>query len=220
MAALQSSVLSCFLVSIILSSVAAFTPITPNLKRHKYIHPHTFVENKGKAIILFSSDQDLLVNEREMSQSKSNDVGKFVEYLGKSTSSFVSLSFFSVLAWKRDAFMFTFFAGAIGNAILSKVLKRILDQSRPEALASEESLREKPTDPGMPSSHAMSLGFIGTFTSLNIPQLWIPISLYIFVALYYRVKINLHSIEQVLVGIIIGCKFTYHTLIILSTLKT
>lgn len=129
---------------------------------------------------------------------------KIIQIIGKSTSSLVAGTFFLILAWKRDALMITFFIGAIGNGILSKILKRVLDQARPDALAEVESITLKPTDPGMPSSHAMSLGFIGTFTVLNLPQIALPIALYVLVALYYRVKINLHTKEQVSVGLVIG----------------
>jgi len=143
---------------------------------------------------------------------------KLIETIGKSTSAFVALTFFGILAWKRDALMFVFFTGAIGNAILSKVLKRIIDQSRPRELA-HANIDVIPKDPGMPSSHAMSLGFIGTFTSCNLPQLALPIMVYVVVSLFYRVKINLHSKEQVLVGLTLGCEF-YTTRIPTNTTLT
>ena len=57
---------------------------------------------------------------------------------------------------------------------------------------------------GMPSSHAMSLGFIGTFTGLTLPQLQVPILIYGVISLYYRVHTQLHTKEQVAVGLIVG----------------
>lgn len=50
---------------------------------------------------------------------------------------------------RRDLPTFSFVLGAVLNGVLSKVLKRLLNQKRPEG--SEQS------DPGMPSSHAQSL---------------------------------------------------------------
>ena len=47
--------------------------------------------------------------------------------------------------------------GAIGNALLSKILKRILRQDRPTGAPV--------SDPGMPSSHAMSLFFFAAYLS-------------------------------------------------------
>jgi len=114
--------------------------------------------------------------------------------------------------------MISFFAGSIINAIIGKILKRVLNQDRPNDLHSEIKL--KPGDKGMPSSHATSLGFIGTFTSLKlwgcsadlIPlpvQLCIQILLlaYCVSSLLYRVKVNLHTEQQVYVGAALGTCF-------------
>ena len=98
--------------------------------------------------------------------------------------------------------MVSFFIGAISNGILSKVLKRLLNQERPSNVSL--AVKEKPSDMGMPSSHAMSLGFIGMFTALTLPQSQIPILMYVAIALYYRVHTQLHTKEQVAVGLIVG----------------
>ena len=92
---------------------------------------------------------------------------KLLYAIGGSTSIVVSGSFFVALAYYRDALMITFFIGSIGNAVLGKVLKRILNQERPSELDTVD-MKLKPSDKGMPSSHAMSLGFIGTFTGLIV----------------------------------------------------
>ena len=149
--------------------------------------------NRNSRMVGFSGSTN--VSEENMNEANASVADKVIEIIGKSTSTLVSLTFFCVLAWKRDALMMSFFVGAIGNAILSKVLKRLLDQARPEALAEASSIKVKPTDPGMPSSHAMSLGFIGMYTSLNLHFLSLPIAMYVIIALYYRVKINLHSLQ-------------------------
>ena len=50
----------------------------------------------------------------------------------------------------------------------------------------------------------MSLGFISTFTALNLPVVTVPLFLYTLISLYYRVKVNLHTREQLMVGSILG----------------
>jgi membrane-associated phospholipid phosphatase len=134
-----------------------------------------------------------------------------ISAVGSTTSAVVSVVFFAVLAWKRDAFMVSFFLGSIGNGILSKVLKKLVNQSRPEALQTV-TMKLKPSDGGMPSSHAMSLGFIATFTTISLMSLigttgWAPFGLlwmYVAVSLAYRVQVNLHTWQQVAAGLTVG----------------
>lgn len=131
--------------------------------------------------------------------------------VGKSASSLVSLSFFILLAYKRDAIILTLWIGAIGNAILSKVIKRILNHERPAELHDDDNnIKLKPSDGGMPSSHAMSLGFIGTSILFGIiPQQYqvgagVVMSIYTALALQYRIQSKLHTLEQVIVGLVLG----------------
>jgi hypothetical protein len=127
----------------------------------------------------------------------------WLKTIGSTTSAVVAGTFYIVLAWKRDALMVSFFIGSISNGILSKVLKKILKQERPAELVLSD-LELPPSDNGMPSSHAMSLGFIGTFTMLQLPWTVVPILTYVIISLVYRVKSNLHTLEQVLVGVTLG----------------
>lgn len=123
--------------------------------------------------------------------------------VGASTSMVVSGAFFVVLTWKRDALLVSFFIGSIANGMLSKVLKRIINQTRPPELE-DADIHLKPNDKGMPSSHAMSLGFISTFIALNLPWTLIPLAVYAVVSLAYRVQVKLHTWEQVVVGSVLG----------------
>lgn len=138
----------------------------------------------------------------DQSYQKSSLMTSILYTIGASTSLLVSGTFFVALAVQRDALMVTFFSGAITNGILSKVLKKILNQDRPSDLV--DSSMEKPSDKGMPSSHAMSLGFIGTFTMLTLEWTRLVIPTYVALSLYYRVRTRLHTIEQVAVGIAFG----------------
>lgn len=134
-----------------------------------------------------------------------SDLPMAVSVIGATTSAFVAGTFYVVLAWKRDALMVAFFVGSIANGFLSKILKRLINQSRPPDLSSETvEMSLKPSDGGMPSSHAMSLGFIGTFTALHIPWSPLPILAYVVVSLWYRVRVKLHTTAQILVGATVG----------------
>eukprot|EP00640_Fibrocapsa_japonica_P006758 CAMPEP_0113953432 /NCGR_PEP_ID=MMETSP1339-20121228/90973_1 /TAXON_ID=94617 /ORGANISM="Fibrocapsa japonica" /LENGTH=175 /DNA_ID=CAMNT_0000962161 /DNA_START=224 /DNA_END=748 /DNA_ORIENTATION=+ /assembly_acc=CAM_ASM_000762 len=62
----------------------------------------------------------------------------------------------------RDAWVLALISGALANGVLSKVLKKIINQSRPENAQKDE--------PGMPSSHAMTLYFFASFLSITSQQ--------------------------------------------------
>ena len=127
-----------------------------------------------------------------------------LKLIGKTTSVLVAGSVFAAMAYYRDAITFALFLGSVSNGILSKVLKRILNQSRPAELHESDDVIDKPGDNGMPSSHAMSLGFICTFTALNAPWAQAPLAFYSIASLIYRVQVKLHTWEQVVVGLVVG----------------
>ena len=86
------------------------------------------------------------------------------------TKVFVSGATFLTLMYKRDVQCFSFLAGAISNALLSKILKRLINSSRPKGA--------QLSDPGMPSSHAQSLFFFaGYLTSGAVLWPELPLSL-------------------------------------------
>jgi membrane-associated phospholipid phosphatase len=146
----------------------------------------------------------LTMSQRDTSESlnDTSSLNNAVLSIGSTTSMFVAITFFVLLAVKRDALMVSFFIGAINNGILSKVLKKLLNQERPAEIS--ETVKDKPSDKGMPSSHAMSLGFIGTFTAMTLPQTLLPILIYVAVSLYYRIHTQLHTKEQIAVGLGVG----------------
>jgi membrane-associated phospholipid phosphatase len=208
---------------------------------------------------------------------------KITTLLGRTTSTLISLLFFLLLATQRNVIITTLFIGSILNAIVGKILKKILDHDRPfelydadndndndgddgvgttttvgtaatAATASatpptattvekkkyndHQQLKIKPSDGGMPSSHAMSLSFIGTvlffgeilpfitrYVTTNnvfigsvvgatssgtvVPAaagvvVGVSMMLYSFIALQYRVRVRLHTVEQILVGYTLG----------------
>ena len=70
----------------------------------------------------------------------------------------------AALVSRRDASTMLWVVGGILNAVLAKVLKRVINQARPEGA--------RTLDPGMPSSHAMSLFFLATFVVCAANHAW------------------------------------------------
>jgi len=142
--------------------------------------------------------------------SESNIFDKFTTGVGKTASTLVSASFFFILAYQRDAVILTLWIGSIINAVLSKVLKKLLNHERPTALQDNDKVKLKPSDGGMPSSHAMSLGFIGTVILGGVVPVeyrlagGLAMTTYSTIALRYRVRDHLHTLEQVAVGLVFG----------------
>ncbi|EOA24702.1 hypothetical protein CARUB_v10017980mg [Capsella rubella] len=121
----------------------------------------------------------------------------------------VSALFGSIILLRHDGAALWAVIGSILNSALSVVLKRILNQERPET-----TLR---SDPGMPSSHAQSISFISVFAVLTVIE-WLEtngVSLFLssfilalgsyFIRL--RVSQKLHTSSQVVVGAIVGSIF-------------
>ena len=120
----------------------------------------------------------------------------------------VSGATFCVVVYKRDAQCAAFLLGAVCNALLSKILKRIINKSRPKGA--------QLSDPGMPSSHAQSLFFFAGYLSLaalQSPMLptaalrWLAASAIAGLAAaltLLRVRDGLHTVAQVSVGACIG----------------
>jgi dolichyldiphosphatase len=75
--------------------------------------------------------------------------------LAKRTRVLISLIAAFTLIYRHDALAIMTLAGAIANALLGKVLKRIIKEERPPGAPV--------SDPGMPSSHANSIFFFFSF---------------------------------------------------------
>ena len=191
---------------------------------HHLHHQRKQQRSSSLAVVLLKASSQEKEEEEEKAFSTMDLLNSMIAKIGATTSTFVAGTFFLVLAYKRDAIMVSFFIGSILNAICSKVLKRIINQSRPtpttedddddnnNTLLSTTTIVQQPSDNGMPSSHAMSLGFIGTFTSLILASsssgmyAWmrIPLVVYVIISLIYRIQTKLHTTEQILVGTVLG----------------
>ena len=162
-----------------------------------------------------STQSDDISSSSSSSSSYDDILQTITTIIGKTASLSVSISFFLLLAYHRNATILTIWVGSILNAILSKIIKKIVNQNRPSELQTNSNIKLKPSDGGMPSSHAMSLGFI--MTSILIVDGVLPInnynlraglglimSLYTTVALRYRIRDHYHTLEQVVVGLVLG----------------
>ena len=197
------------ILSCLVPPTVAFSrvPLAIHLQRERPTQSHSHYLHSSSKESSHSVD-------RSLSTDNCSTMNGLVEKVGSTTSIVVAGTFFAVLAWKRDAFMLTFFIGSILNGICSKILKRILNQSRPEGYMKEDSVKVKPSDNGMPSSHAMSLGFIGTYTILGLWDVLgggingiifsFILCSYSMISLAYRIKSNLHTKEQIVVGLSFG----------------
>ena len=105
----------------------------------------------------------------------------------------------------RFAFVVTILAGAVVNAFIAKVLKLALRVRRPDGSAL--------SDPGFPSSHAMSLFFFASCLSASARRspitaitAYAPSALYAAAALLSmaRVRAGLHTVGQVTGGAAFG----------------
>lgn len=72
---------------------------------------------------------------------------------------FIAAAFGAIIIWRHDGEAVWAVMGSVMNAILCVILKRTLNQERPNA-----TLR---SDPGMPSSHAQSITYTTMFIVLS-----------------------------------------------------
>ncbi|CAK0849857.1 unnamed protein product, partial [Prorocentrum cordatum] len=108
--------------------------------------------------------------------------------------------------WRHDAQVCWSLLGAIAAAFNCKALKVVINQARPEGA--------RKADPGMPSSHAQSLGFLSGYAACGLLTLGWPapwpaaaagstLACGAFLS-WLRVELGFHTTPQVLVGHSLG----------------
>lgn len=114
-----------------------------------------------------------------------------------------------VMIWRDHDQVLWASTGSVLNSASSKILKKIFNQQRPLTAVGLKA------DPGMPSSHAQSLGFLALYAAfgviswlgLNMPGI-ASASLVLFGGSYLawlRISQGLHTPLQVIVGAGFGC---------------
>ncbi|KAL4423157.1 hypothetical protein ABPG77_007810 [Micractinium sp. CCAP 211/92] len=129
-----------------------------------------------------------------------------LEMLNNATKWAVSCVAFGTLLWRRDLLAAWCVLGSVVAAVNCRVLKYAINQARPSG---------RKADPGMPSAHAQSLGFLATFVSVAAAAslgtgspsglalvLGVP-SAGIFLT-WLRVALGYHTVAQVVVGWLVG----------------
>jgi membrane-associated phospholipid phosphatase len=129
-----------------------------------------------------------------------------ISFVGLSAKHLVSL-FCMILIFISDSYKPIYYiTGAVLNAILSKILKRIFRIPRP--IGSNKS------GYGMPSSHAQTLFYFLTILSVNLINSTLNqyfaymisflFLIYVIISSYWRISSGLHTLNQTLVGCIVG----------------
>jgi len=131
---------------------------------------------------------------------------KWLNLVNKSTKYVVIGTTAAAVLWHRDLNVCWALIGAVLNAFVNKLMKRLLNIERPNT-----GLHFK-TDPGMPSSHAQSLAYLGTYPAAT----WIsahhlagaaPAAVIVAGAMSFawlRVRCGYHTVPQVVVGFVLG----------------
>ncbi|CBJ30239.1 conserved unknown protein [Ectocarpus siliculosus] len=104
-----------------------------------------------------------------------------LDVLGSSTQWAVAGAVGVALITRADVDTLVYVLGSLINAVFSKVLKKTINQVRPDGA--------QLSDPGMPSSHAMTQTLLG---------------MYALTASLWRVKAGFHTLPQVAVGAAVG----------------
>lgn len=177
-------------------------------------HPRTLeraLTSKAPRFACAYMNQESTRNGGASSYDLAQKVGIALYPIGKPTKYVVSLAVAMTLLLRRDVPTLTFVVGSIANGHLSKVLKQVLNQRRPDGAYQ--------VDPGMPSSHAQSLFYLSTGSSLALcaraanPPVWLPfrtrvavlgLTTYATLAALWRVAMGYHTLSQILVGAGVG----------------
>eukprot|EP00052_Salpingoeca_macrocollata_P014547 m.114537 g.114537 ORF g.114537 m.114537 type:complete len:174 (-) comp19355_c0_seq4:268-789(-) len=133
-----------------------------------------------------------------------------VVFLNTHCSRMVVFATGMALLYNHDIPTIVFTLGTIGNMQLTKLLKRSIQQRRPEAAVGVKKSH------GMPSSHASSLAFFATHLSLIVwttpdlgrqTRLLLPAAMWLYTATICYARMSLqcvHTPAQLLCGVGVG----------------
>lgn len=109
-----------------------------------------------------------------------------------------------LVVYHRNGYWFWVVTGALANAVLVKVLKRVINLPRPDT-ATTTSTTEK-LDPGMPSSHAHMLSYFATLAlCAGEPVVGCGLAALATAVCCERVRRGVHTPNQCAVGLVTGC---------------
>lgn len=136
----------CLALLIETEITAAFSRVLAPTSASASIRRSITIRNSKQTTQSSSAMSQMAMSQNGTSESLNETVplNNVVLWIGSTTSMFVAVTFFALLAVKRDALMVSFFIGAINNGILSKVLKKLLNQERPAEISAK--VKDKPND--------------------------------------------------------------------------
>ena len=125
--------------------------------------------------------------------------------------------------WNKQHLLYFYIVGYILNIVLNIILKIIFKHPRPSddeklfniALKNAKQIIFKNVPYwdiyGMPSGHAQSVFYSTIYIYLSLKNIYITLFYFIFSLLvcFQRVYFKFHSLDQILVGSIIGSTFSY-----------
>lgn len=144
------------------------------------------------------------ISSRKQSRDASSSASThyILSTINDATKWVVSAVVFLILLLKRDEVTAWCVVGGIVAAFICRALKFAINASRPP--------QAKKVDPGMPSSHACTLGFLSVFASAVMLDASVHTSvaaslpiLGLFLT-YLRVLLGYHTFPQVIVGWMLG----------------
>lgn len=129
------------------------------------LHPRRRRRRSNTLIAMGEASQDAADATSTPSSSLPSPLRAVQNAVGSSARGLVASAVAAALLLRRDPATYLWVAGGVLNAALSKILKRVINEARPEGA--------RTADPGMPSSHAMSLFFLSVFVAAAA-QDWSP----------------------------------------------
>ena len=135
-------------------------------------------------------------------------------------SHFILIVISLFLLWNNKTLFYYYIIGVSLNEIINMLLKFLIKQDRPN---NDKANDDKANDDknkllssnvqkyGMPSGHAQSVSFSTMFIYLSLHNIYLT-SIFIiisFIAIFQRVYLNFHTLEQVIVGILVGSFLAY-----------
>ncbi|BEJ16984.1 hypothetical protein CspHIS471_0603850 [Cutaneotrichosporon sp. HIS471] len=117
------------------------------------------------------------------------------------------------ILWTQSAHCAYFAAGALGSTVVTRIIKRTIQQPRPPP--PPPSTKPAPVRPkrtyGMPSTHSTALGFYFAYMWPLLPlisnNIWgerAAVATITVLTLWSRVELGYHTVPQVVVGTTVG----------------
>lgn len=188
--------------------VSVRTAAAPALKPLVYVSSYTagsVSEGTGAATSFKGAAQRRLTS-AAMSSDASGGLAwnDLLDRVNNSTKWVVSSIVLAVLLTSPGIQVAWCVVGSILSTVLCKVLKKVINEARP--------ISARKADPGMPSSHANSLSFLGTYAALALARSSLPnnkyLALGVLVGAYalalLRISQGYHTGAQVAAGLTLG----------------